>query len=787
MEHSITAAEAPRRSIKVESLLQISVLTLVVLSTLLLSMGQQNLTYAVAALIAAVTSFVVTDMKGYVRLGRNAASAASLVACILLLVQVIRNVEQSQLLNVANILVCLQIILMFQKKEDRVYWSLLSLSLLQVIVAAALNLGLLFGVLLGLYMLIAVAALTFFYVFRQTRPFMIAKQEHEHPTRTKRRNAGERLIVAEDADPASRILNGGFVRRLAWMVFVTTLSTIVVFFAIPRFNNSAWETPTQENSSVGFTDEVDLNDMSRILESPEQVMRVDFSTLAGEPYQIDNEPYFRGTVLSEYRGDGYWRQFKSPQAVRSFNNRGEPDMSQVVLQRITLQPGSHSVLFNVAPCYAAFSGTPDGLQLNEHTRQLTFTEKEGQDGGTYRYTLSTTAFRNGWQKDLIPVLRSLTQAHGDQAREVYTREEWLQRSPRITEMAEQVLIEQGITDGGVFAQAKALEEHFKVSGRYSYSLDGGQNRNLQMDPIEDFVANHRTGHCEYFASALTLMLRSQRIPARIVVGYKGGDFNTVGDYYIVRQLHAHAWVEAFVPADEIPADELDPLDDYSRGAWLRLDPTPSGEDAVATDSGFKLIATFKELADYCQVLWDDYVLGLNSNRQQQAIYGPLIRNLQTVGQLLFSREAWQARMQQIQAFLQSRNSWLLLAVFVVLGVLGYFSRNIIRRGGSAIVRRMPKRNWARRHRGHRLDLYDQMERMLARHGFKRAPEQTPFEFAEATGGQLAESPVVHLAGVPRRVTNAHYRVRFGEQELSSDEHRELKLALGNLEKALYGY
>ncbi|MCP4189220.1 MAG: DUF3488 domain-containing transglutaminase family protein [Planctomycetaceae bacterium] len=785
MEYTIPKATS-KTPIKIESLLQITVLTLVVLSTLLLSMGQQKLTYAFAALAAAVISFTVTDWKGYVRLGSQAASVASLLACLLLLVQVVRNVEQSQLLNVANILICLQIIMMFQKKNDRIYWSLLSLSLLQVIVAAALNLGLLFGILLSIYMLIAVAALAFFYVFRVTRPFTTAGQDT--PQQVEDEKPSDGLVMSKEADVASQILNGSYIHRLMWMIFVTTLSTIVVFYAIPRFNNTPWESPTQDTSTVGFTNQVDLTDMSRILESPEQVMRVEFSTLGGEPYQIDTEPYLRGTVLSEYREDGgFWREFKTPQAIRSFNNRDEPDMSQVVLQHITLQPGSHSVLFNVAPCYATFADTPTDLQLNEHTRQLTPSENDDGDKGAYRYTLSTTAFRNGWQKDLIPVLRPLTQAHGDQSREIYTREEWLQKSPQITTTAEQVLAEQGQTEANAFFRAKALEEHFQISGQYSYSLDGSQERNPDLDPIEDFVANHRTGHCEYFASALTLMLRSQRIPARIVVGYKGGEFNTLGNYYIVRQLHAHAWVEAFLPAEEIPADELDPLDDYSQGAWLRLDPTPMGIDQVADDRGLQIITTVKELLDYCQVLWDDYVLGLNSNRQRQAIYGPLVRNFRTLGQLLFNREAWRNRFQKMQVMLGSPNTWLLLSVISLIIGFAYFGRNGLRRIAQVIRHRLPKQGWNRGRRGQRLDLYDQMERMLARHGFRRSPKQTAYEFAEATGGRLAETPIVDLAGVPRRVTNAHYRVRFGEQRLSFDEYRELQLALGKLEKALYGY
>ena len=784
-QDTINPIQTLTQPIRVESLLQISLLTQIVLSTLLLSMGQQNLIYAFVALLLAITSFVVTDLRGYIRLGRNAASLASLLACFALALQMIRNPE-SQLLNVANILVYLQIISMFQQKDDRIYWSLLALSLLQVIVASALNLGLLFGILLGFYLLNAIITLSLFYVLRQIRPFLMARRvPSSRQSATTTGKTKEKLIVAEDADPATQILNRGFRRRLIWMIFITALSTIVVFFAIPRFTNSAWEESDQNQvSSVGFTEEVDLSDMSRILESPEQVMRVEFTTLSGRPYQVDNEPYLRGTVLSEYRYDHYWRQFKSPQSRRALD-RNPPDASRAVLERITLQPGSHSVLFNVAPCYAALNETPEGLQLNRHTRQLTL-NNNNQQGGVYRYTLSTTAFRNGWQKDLIPVLQPIDQAHGDQMRQAWT-DSWIERFPALTETAAQVIEDQKLTEAGIFDQAKALEAHFRTSRLYTYSLDASQNRDLDLDPIEDFVANHRSGHCEYFASALTLMLRSHNIPARLVVGYRGGDFNTVGSYYIVRQLHAHAWVEAYLPPEAIPADDRDPSDDYRYGAWLRLDPTPGDVDVVTTSDELAVFKTIREIADYCQVLWDDYVLGLNSTRQQQAIYEPMIRQFRYLGESLFTAEGWKVRFQNLGRLMRSRYVWSFTIVLAVLAFLMYLFRQPLRRALQVILHRVPRLHWDRQNQYPRLDLYDQMERLLLHYGYKRVNHQTPFEFAEATGGRLAETaPTVHVAGVPRRVANAHYRVRFGDQPLSPEEHRQLKLALGSLEKALYG-
>src|SRR5581483_6776016 len=85
---------------------------------------------------------------------------------------------------------------------------------------------------------------------------------------------------------------------------------------------------------------------------------------------------------------------------------------------------------------------------------------------------------------------------------------------------------------------------------------GGQS------PVENFVFTSRRGHCEYFASALTLMLRYRGIPARIVTGFLSREWNKRGGYYIVRMKHAHAWVEYLVPGS----------------GWVEIDPSPRSVD-----------------------------------------------------------------------------------------------------------------------------------------------------------------------------------------------------------------
>ena len=189
-------------------------------------------------------------------------------------------------------------------------------------------------------------------------------------------------------------------------------------------------------------------------------------------------------------------------------------------------------------------------------------------------------------------------------------------------MADKVIQEKA-PEGSKYEKAKALERHFLDDESYTYSLDFDDinaRRIPGVDPVEDFVGNHRTGHCEYFASALTLMLRSQGIPARMVVGYRGGEYNYVGNYFLVRQKHAHAWVEAYLEPTDIPEGALDVAEMHPGGGWLRLDPTPGREDSMQIVRPGMFDRVSKSF-DYAQWLWNDYVLRLSPERQRDTLMG----------------------------------------------------------------------------------------------------------------------------------------------------------------------
>ena len=217
---------------------------------------------------------------------------------------------------IANLLIYLQITLFYQRKNPRLYWQLAVLSLLQVVVSAALNVGVEFGLLLILYAAVAFSTLSFFFVHREVTRCVPGTTDG--PARSKRRRdaqTGEakawlslldRKPVIRPTTTAEELGQKVVGWELLWQTSGIGLTTLIfafiLFFCVPRSDNAAGRRMSNRTTHiVGFSSEVTLNELGRILESHEPVMRVSFrdpKTL--ESYQLFGDPYFYGSVLGEY-------------------------------------------------------------------------------------------------------------------------------------------------------------------------------------------------------------------------------------------------------------------------------------------------------------------------------------------------------------------------------------------------------------------------------------------------------------------------------------------------------
>ena len=133
---------------------------------------------------------------------------------------------------------------------------------------------------------------------------------------------------------------------------------------------------------------------------------------------------------------------------------------------------------------------------------------------------------------------------------------------------------------------------------YRYTLDNPSGQ--AANPLEDFLERTQAGHCEYFASALALMLRARGVPARVVNGYRLGPWIPEGGYFRVSQDQAHSWVEY-----------------WDEGRWRRADPTPAA--AVGSGPGGASLDVVARWLDALRYRWDRYVVRYSDQDQQAGL------------------------------------------------------------------------------------------------------------------------------------------------------------------------
>jgi protein-glutamine gamma-glutamyltransferase len=432
------------------------------------------------------------------------------------------------------------------------------------------------------------------------------------------------------------------------------------------------------------------------------------------------------------------------------------------------------------------------LEFDRRTERLR--RREGTVGERAEFELATTAFAAGSQAALNPVPEgpgdkerlALLQMPGTDDEPPASGDKPL---PRLAELAARWLAE-APSAAGRHAQARRLEQRLRDSGQFTYSLEG-QHRDPAIDPIEDFVVNHPRGHCEYFATALALMLRSQSIPARVVVGYRTGEWIDSAGYFQVRQLNAHTWVEAYLRREDLPPEKADDPA-WARGAWLRLDATPAfeGDNPAPWRHGWA------SALGWISFLWNRYVMDMDRTRQREAIYGPALEAIRTTASNLVRPAWWRDRLAELWRALGFRSAdepaeSILgpLAFAALLAVLIFLAGYLLYRFVLVPVARAVLGRLGRLRRGgrSRVEFFRSLEDLLARLGLVRGPSQTQLEFAVRAGRALADRTGDRgVAGLPVAVAEAFYRVRFGGEVLDATQRAVVEQSLEQIAKAARG-
>lgn len=313
--------------------------------------------------------------------------------------------------------------------------------------------------------------------------------------------------------------------------------------------------------------------------------------------------------------------------------------------------------------------------------------------------------------------------------------------------------------------ARSISRYLQT--QYTYTLDITDARlSGDQDPLAWFVGEDgRRGHCEFFAGTAALACQALGIPARVVVGFKSDEFNASLEKYVVRQSHAHAWIEVLT----------------QRG-WNTLDPT-SGNGDDLTRSTPNVLDRVQHWVEFLEYTWANNVVafdnGARTSLMQNLETDVLARAQGTAG--LWDRFTEWLERQNLYIYSAQLMAWLIVAMAAAAALIVLWFvllRWRLRRRAQRIgLRNLPPEEAQRLAR--QLAFFDELMQMLERHGYRRHASQTPREFAQS------------LAFLPRQafdavvaLTDVFYRIRYGRARLTPRRHKSLNRSLDQLATAL---
>ncbi len=760
-----------------ERILQLLTALLAAQGSVMLGISSENSTLPLLTIAAAALSLYVTDRYQWFYLQGPVANLAAVCALLVSVYDFLELERDRQLLAIAYLLIYLQIVLLFQIKNERIYWQLHLLSLLQVIVATAISSSLSFGLLLITYLYFCLWTGFVFFVFRQKnrQSTLPTSATPDSPTTN----------LPNDA----KVVNyqKGFQARLALVALRQAagicLLAFLTFLLLPRTGDGISSPKFKLSGArmIGFTDSVRLGELGTAIESQEPVLRLWFSkSVDDKPFRLIGPPMLRGAVVNYYK-NGTWSISRSLIGDQEIELPIAPP--NAVMQRIAMAPLRERTVFALYPPAVIDRQTP--VAFNLRTRQLVRTTSQSTP---FDVVLTTSGIHNRRQKRFTPIgptdsidgASLLQPFYGDEK-----STDAIGRLEPLRKLTQEILNNANLAESETAEQAEAICNYLKSSTEFSYTLDA-QQRDLSVDPIVDFLTKNPQGHCEYFSSALTLMLRSAGIRSRMIIGFQGGEWNHLGGYYQIRQKDAHSWTEAYIPPGEIKS--------LPNGGWLRLDPTPRDSSGQRQASGSVALQFFSEMRNYAEFLWAKYVIQLDADRQQEDIYNRLAEWANALidaaihSVLVREKEksqealAGEADTPNKQSAAKEIDWWRVAvwtsAVPVLIGcilLLRKFYRNGIRKIPATSEKRiqLPQRPF-----------YRQWEQLLARYLVLRRPEQTARQHAVQIADQLIECGLEDQRDVPKRIVDAHYAFAFGSRLPATDTEAELTQMIAALGKAL---
>ncbi len=613
-----------------------------------------------------------------------------------------------------HLVLFVMLVRLFSAQKDRDHYFLAVLSFLMVLAAAVLTVDSTFLIALAGFVLLAVAA------------FVLMEMMH---------SLQKSPVLARDP----RVKNAHRKLSFAILIVAPVLLLLIflggsgIFFLLPRVSAGFMSTETGANDiATGFSNSVELGRIGQIQQSKAVIMHV---AIDGDSFGAF-APKLRGVALSTFDGRT-WSNGSSRQPIlRGSDGRFNLDLhiapfraprGRSIHYRVTMEPFISDVFFllatpqSLAGNYRAVSEDRDGSVFNlDNERPVTRYEADSR--------IST------------PIAAHLQSLNGLSSSQVsYDYLQVPELDPRIRPLTDEIVA----NAKAPYDRAAAIETYLRTHYGYTLQLSSAK----PPDPIADFLFVRHRGHCEYFSSAMAIMLRTIGIPSRVVNGFAGGEFNDITSQYVIRASDAHSWVEAYIPGE----------------GWLAFDPTPGG--SAQTHSQWSRLMLYM---DAMSSFWREWIVNYDLAHQlrltQDATHGSraVVGQAQSWGRNEYQKIlAWARRVQDRVGASSVR--WGIRAVVAIALILLIISLprllllfQTIRLAHSP--RQAPQLAasiW-----------YERMLRQTAKLGWTKSPAQTPEEFASVITDQKIQHHVSDF-------TEHYERARFGNSAEDASRLPEL--------------
>ncbi|RLE16476.1 MAG: hypothetical protein DRJ14_08515 [Acidobacteria bacterium] len=372
------------------------------------------------------------------------------------------------------------------------------------------------------------------------------------------------IMASYQAEEVEKMPRGLMTSGVALTLLVLPVVTMM-FVLIPRGAGGLLGSRNRQKAMSGFDDKVSIGAFEEVLSSADVVMRI---TVAGRQPVA---PYWRGKVFETYEQNAWENKW-----THGFPYRNRKGVVQFVrklqkggiVQDVLLKPPKSGTVFGLSEIARIECDSRWVVQYPNGEVAVSRRRKK-----RLHYRVVSTGRRPGVRANTLDLYLQFP--------------EGMKRTHKLAKT-----ITAGIPDAA--GKCRAIVNWLKKNCSYSLKVPLAETVG---NPIEDFLFETKKGYCEYYATAMVLMLRSLGVPARIVAGYRGGDFNSYGGYYVVRQANAHTWVEAAIGP-----------------RWVRFDPTP-----VTTESTHSMFENYLDILGFA---WDRYIVGY-SVEDRQALLGQL--------------------------------------------------------------------------------------------------------------------------------------------------------------------